>query len=107
MASSAVPQLRQRPYARGPNPGRRCLPGFVVCGILMSFLAAILPAWGYHLKLDFSTVGEYFLTWYVGFLLTLPIVPSLLSRRGLRFTLLLANTLACGGFVYLAFWSPP
>jgi fucose permease len=106
MASSATSQLKPHPHTPGLDPARRCLPGFLVCGILMSFLAAILPAWGYHLKTAFSEVGGYFLTVYVGFLLSRAIAGWLLCRRGLRFALLLANGLACGGFLVLAFWPP-
>jgi hypothetical protein len=39
----------------------RSLAAFLVSGILMSFLGAILPAWGYHLRSGFKEVGAYFL----------------------------------------------
>ena len=33
------------------SASRRALAGFVVSGLLFSFLGAILPAWGYHLRI--------------------------------------------------------
>lgn len=89
------------------SDGRRSLPAFSISGILVSFLGAILPAWGYHLTADLGEVGEYFLTLNIGFLLSVALGQWLLPRRGLRFTLILANTLAGIGFVFLALYSPP
>ena len=34
---------------------------FFVSGMLMSFLGAVLPAWGYHLRDNHIEVGWYFL----------------------------------------------
>src|SRR5437899_2431678 len=36
---------------------RRALSGFFVSGILISFLGAILPGWGYHVDPNFVTIG--------------------------------------------------
>jgi len=41
--------------------GRRALGGFFLSGLLFSFLGSFLPAWGYHLRSDYLTVGLYFL----------------------------------------------
>ena len=68
----------------------------------MSFLGAILPAWGYHLRADFKEVGYYFLSLNLGFLLSIGFANTLLPRKGVKFTLVLANALACGAFLYLA-----
>jgi fucose permease len=73
----------------------------------MSFLGAILPAWGYHLREKFSEVGNYFLSLNLGFLLSTVASHFLLSRRSTKFKLVFANALACGGFVFLALFSPP
>src|SRR5579864_2667029 len=110
MAGPAQLQLK-------PDPGRAstldviqarsCFPAFLVCGILVSFLGAILPAWGYHLREDFGEVGEYFLSLNLGFLLSVAAGQRLLARKGLKFTLILANALASGSFLFLAFYSPP
>ena len=73
----------------------------------MSFLGAILPAWGYHLKADFKEVGYYFLCLNLGFLLSVGFATFLLPRKGVKFTLVLANALACGAFLYLAAGTAP
>ena len=73
----------------------------------MSFLGAILPAWRYHLEAGFREAGGYFLSLAVGFLLSSASSRFLLSRKGPKFALVLANALACAGFLFLAFVSPP
>jgi fucose permease len=73
----------------------------------MSFLGAILPAWGYHLRANFSEVGDYFLSLNLGFLLSVVASHFLLSRRSTKMKLVIANALACGGFLFLALFSPP
>jgi MFS transporter, FHS family, glucose/mannose:H+ symporter len=78
-----------------------------MCGILMSFLGAILPAWRYHLGERFIEIGSYFLSLNLGFLLAAAVAHQLLIRRGAKFMLILANAVACGGFLFLAFASPP
>lgn len=73
----------------------------------MSFLGAILPAWRYHLEAGFTEAGNYFLSLALGFLLSTGSSHALLARKGPKFVLVLANALACGGFLVLAFASPP
>jgi MFS transporter, FHS family, glucose/mannose:H+ symporter len=73
----------------------------------MSFLGAILPAWRYHLEAGFTEAGNCFLSLALGFLLSAGAAQPMLSRRGPKFVLVLANALACGGFLFLAFASPP
>jgi len=73
----------------------------------MSFLGAILPSWGYHLRASFTEVGDYFLSLACGLVLSVGAAHFLLPRRGLRFILVLANLLACGAFLFLALSSPP
>jgi fucose permease len=81
---------------------RRSLGGFFLTGLLLAFLGSILPAWGYHLKSEFLTVGNFFLSMNVGLLASFKAGSYLLSRRGIRFTLILSSALACAGFLYLA-----
>jgi fucose permease len=73
----------------------------------MSFLGAILPAWRYHLESSFTEVGNYFLSLNLGFLLSAGAAHFLLSGKSAKLILVLANALACGGFLFLAFSSPP
>jgi MFS transporter, FHS family, glucose/mannose:H+ symporter len=89
------------------SEGRRSLASFLISGMLMSFLGAILPAWRYHLTADFHEVGYYFLSLNMGFLMSVGAAHVLLPRRGVKFVLVAANAMACAGFVYLALTSPP
>jgi len=75
--------------------------------MLMAFLGAILPAWRYHLRADFREVGYYFLSLNIGFLLSVAAAGFLLPRKGVKFVLIVANAVACGGFLFLAAASPP
>jgi fucose permease len=108
--SSPVPwQLEGHPEVQSwdASEGRRSLTAFLVSGMLMSFLGAILPAWRYHLRADFREVGYYFLSLNVGFLLSVVASHYLMPRKGVKFILVLANLIACAGFLGLAFTSPP
>ena len=109
MASPAPWQLEARANSQTLNAseGRLSLSGFLISGILMSFLGAILPAWGYHLKADFEEVGYYFLSLNLGFLLSVGCAHLVLPRKGVKFTLVLANAMACGAFLYLAAGTAP
>jgi len=80
---------------------------FLVSGMLVSFLGAILPVWRYHLRDDFREVGYYFLSLNLGFLLSAGATHFLLPRKGVKFVLILASGVACGGFLCLALSSPP
>jgi fucose permease len=73
----------------------------------MSFLGAILPAWGYHLRPGFAEVGAYFLSLALGLLLSVGASHYLLDRRSLKFVLISASALGCGAFLFLAISSPP
>ena len=108
MASPAPSQLK--PAVDGslaPNSfqARRCFPVFLICGMLVSFLGAILPAWGYHMRDQFGEVGDYFLSLNFGFLLATAIGQRLLPAKGLKYTLILGNILATAGLLFLAFYS--
>jgi FHS family glucose/mannose:H+ symporter-like MFS transporter len=83
------------------------LAGLCLSGLLASLLGAILPAWGYHLKFEFATVGHYFLSVTVGVLLSVEAGRRLLPRKGVAFVLILACGLACGALIFLAFAAPP
>ena len=76
-------------------------------GLLAGLLGAILPAWGYHLRFEFDTVGHYFLSVTVGVLLSLEIGRRLFRSHGIAFVLILASGLACGALILLAFSPPP
>lgn len=86
---------------------RNALAGFFLSGILMGFLGAMLPAWGYHLSSDYSRVGYYFLSLNGGMLLSVPLSQWLLRRRSLRFVMTLAAAMAAAAFFFLAGVGPP
>jgi FHS family glucose/mannose:H+ symporter-like MFS transporter len=106
---SSVAQLQLDPDGEkvGAPDAWRSMAAFLVSGILMSFLGAILPAWGYHLRASFTEVGDYFLVLAIGLLFSVGAADLQLPRRGLKFVMILASLLACGGFLFLAISSPP
>jgi fucose permease len=106
---SSVAQLQLDPDGEksAARDAWRSMAAFLVSGMLMSFLGAILPAWGYHLRPSFIEVGDYFLSLAFGLLLSVGAAHFLVPRRGLKFVLVLANLLACGAFLFLALSSPP
>lgn len=73
----------------------------------MSFLGAILPAWGYHLRDDFREVGHYFLALAAGLLLSIPLGRALMRRRGVRITVMSGCFAAAAAFISLALAGPP
>jgi len=87
--------------------GRQALAGFFLSGLLLSFLGAILPSWGYHLKSDFTMVGSYFLSVNVGLVLSIWGAHWMLPHKGARTELMLACAIAAASFLGLALSSPP
>jgi FHS family glucose/mannose:H+ symporter-like MFS transporter len=86
---------------------RKALSGFFLAGLLMSFLGAILPAWGYHLKSDFSATGAHFLMMALGVLAATAVAHRLVPEKGVAFVLVAASGLAYAALIYLALVSPP
>jgi fucose permease len=93
--------------ALNASESRRALSGFLLFGILTSALGAFLPAWGYHLQSHFIAVGNYFLSLNAGLLIALRVAFSLLPRKGIVYTLVLASSIACAAFLALAFTPVP
>ena len=91
----------------GVRAARVSLSGFFLTGLLMSFLGAALPMWGFHLNSEFITAGNYFLLLNAGFLVSARAGQGLLERRGTGFTAALGAFLAAGGFLYLSAMSAP
>jgi hypothetical protein len=88
--------------------GGKAVAGFLLSGFLLSLLAAILPAWGYHRDpADFTAVGNYFLSLAAGVVVAAGISRPLLVRRGLNFLLVFACGFSCAALVYLALVPPP
>lgn len=95
------------PPVADPASDRLSLFAFLLSGISISFLGAILPAWRYHLGAGLTEAGNYFLSLAVGFVLSIGAADALMSRRGAKFVFVVANAVACAGFLFLAFSSPP
>lgn len=89
-------------------PGaRRALAGLFVSGMLFSFLGAILPSWGHHLRADYEAVGSHFLSASIGLIASVRASAWLLQRKGIGFVLAIACAAAAGALLYLAAVSPP
>ena len=89
------------------SASRRALAGFIVSGLLVSFVGAILPAWGYHRRPHFVTIGNYFLCFNAGALSAVWIARRLLQSRGPGESLLIACSTAFAAFLLLALTAPP
>lgn len=85
---------------------RRALAGFIVSGLILAFPGAILPAWGYHLRPHYVTVGNYFLAIVAGVLLSVAFA-RLQGRWRTRDFLLPGSLVAFASFVFLSFTAPP
>jgi MFS transporter, FHS family, glucose/mannose:H+ symporter len=75
--------------------------------MLMSFLGAVLPAWGYHLRDNHLEVGWYFLALGGGLVVSYPGSRKLLAHRDIRFSVIASCVAASAGFLVLAIASPP
>jgi FHS family glucose/mannose:H+ symporter-like MFS transporter len=90
-----------------PGVARKALGGFFLSGLLISFLGAILPAWGYHIHPDFITIGNYFLFQNLGILVSAWFGARVVTKKGIAFGLSLGCALALTGFLVLAMSAPP
>ena len=86
---------------------RRALAGFFLSGLLLSFVGAILPAWGYHLRPNFLAIGSYFLAVVIGVLVAASIARRVIGRLGLADALGLGCFIAFAALVGLSFAPPP
>ncbi|HTR36066.1 MAG TPA: MFS transporter [Bryobacteraceae bacterium] len=107
MSSPAPTHLDQGGPTLNPSEGQHSLPAFLISGILLSFLGAILPAWRYHLRPGFTEVGDYFLSLGMGLLFSVGVAHWLWRRRGVKFILILGSAVSCAAFLALALSSPP
>jgi len=89
------------------SAARKVLAGFFLTGLLMSFLGPILPAWGYHIRSDYSAAGLHFLAMALGIIASVGGSHRLLPIKGIRFLLVLSSGVAAGSLLALALMSPP
>ena len=93
--------------ASGFSAGRSALPGFFLLGLLFSFLGAILPAWGYNLNPDYSSVGLLFLAMGIGVIASVRLAHTLLVRRPVNEVMSIGSGLACAALLLLSWFLPP
>jgi fucose permease len=89
------------------SASKRALAGFVLSGMILAFPGAILPAWGYHLRPHYVTVGNYFLAVVAGVLLAVRASGFTLRRRGISGTLTIGCAFTALAFITLSFTAPP
>lgn len=108
MSETAAKCISDGAARRPLSPGlvRKTLAGFMLSGLLFAFLGAILPVWRHHLTEDYLTVGNYFLSMNLGILAAFSAAYRLLSKLGIGAALVLACSLACAAFAYLALIPP-
>ena len=71
--------------------------------MLFAFLGAILPVWGYHLTELYRSVGNYFFAFNLGLFAANRLAAWLLPRKGIRWCLRLACSVACAVLLGLAY----
>ena len=89
------------------SSARNGLTIFFISGMLMSFLGAALPAWGYHLRSLHVEVGQYFLALGMGLMVSYPLGRRLLLKKDIRFVVATGCVMASAGFLWLAASAPP
>ncbi len=85
---------------------RKGLAGFFLSGLLLAFLGAILPAWGYHVREDFITVGNFFLSMNLGLIASAAVAHYALRGRSTPVMLVTACGIACLSLLALALLPP-
>jgi len=75
--------------------------------MLMSFLGAVLPVWGYHIRGNLVEAGRYFLAMALGLALSYPSSRLLLARHGVRISVTAGCALAAVAFLWLGAAAPP
>ena len=86
--------------------GRKALSGFFLSGVLLSFLGAILPAWGFYVHSNFRQAGLYFLMLNLGLVLSLRVVRLVLYRWTIGRILMVASLGGAAGLLVLATPAP-
>jgi MFS transporter, FHS family, glucose/mannose:H+ symporter len=87
--------------------GRKALTGFFLSGVLLSFLGAILPAWGFYVYSNFQQAGLYFLVLNLGLVLSFRVVRWVLYRWTIGRILTVASLGGALGLLALAAPVPP
>lgn len=89
------------------SASRRALTGFLLSGVLLSFLGAILPAWRYHVTSDYAGAGACFLFLNLGLLAGTRAAAVAVRRFSLSEILTAGAGSAAVAFVLFALTLPP
>ena len=89
------------------SASRTALAGFFLSGLLFGFPGAILPAWGYHVRPHYLTIGNYFLAINIGLLGSVLLSRILPRAQRPSFALAVACTIAFASLTWLSFTAPP
>jgi fucose permease len=85
----------------------RAVAGFFVSGVLLAFPGAILPAWGYHLRPSYGSIGNYFLALNIGLLAAFQVALRMLPAKGVGATAVAGCICAFAALAGLSLASPP
>jgi fucose permease len=89
------------------SASRTALAGFFLSGLLFGFPGAILPAWGYHVRPHYVTIGNYFLAINIGLLGSAVLSRILPRAQRLSLALAVACAIAFASLTWLSFTAPP
>lgn len=89
------------------SSSRKALSGFFLSGLLLAFPGAILPAWGYHVRPHYVTIGNYFLILDLGLISSVVLTGWLMPRTNLSTLLVAACGIAIAALTGLSFTAPP
>ena len=88
------------------SSSRRALAGFFLSGLLFAFPGAIIPAWGYHLRPHYVSIGNYFLTMVAGLLISVLLTQTYRPRNP-ALALSVSCVLAFASLTALSLTPPP
>ncbi|HZU25164.1 MAG TPA: MFS transporter [Bryobacteraceae bacterium] len=94
------------PAARATD-ARNAFAGFLLSGLLLSFVGAILPAWRYHITGDYRGAGACFLFLNIGLLAAARTTAVLTRRTSIVRLLSIGAFTAASAFVLFALTLPP
>ena len=89
------------------SASRTALAGFFLSGLLFGFPGAILPAWGYHVRPHYVTIGNYFLAINIGLLASVLLSRMLPRARRPSLSLSVSCIIAFASLTWLSFTAPP
>lgn len=102
----AVPRTPESPQSAKASLARLGLAGFSLSGILLAFVGAVLPAWGYHVREEHLTVGAFFLVMNVGLWTSYAVARWLLKGLQTLTLMAVASGLSCISMLVLALLPP-